>query len=59
MKVLVAGAGGVFGTLLVPAPAAAGHEVTGFTRNAAGAAKIEELGGDALIAETRSTAPRC
>jgi nucleoside-diphosphate-sugar epimerase len=49
MKVLLAGASGVFGTVLVPALVAAGHEVTGITRNAKGAERIAELGGSAVV----------
>jgi nucleoside-diphosphate-sugar epimerase len=51
MRVLLAGASGVFGTVLVPTLVAAGHEVTGITRTAKGAARIAELGGDAVIAD--------
>jgi nucleoside-diphosphate-sugar epimerase len=51
MRVLLAGASGVFGTVLVPALVAAGHEVTGITRTPGGAAKIEKLGGSAVVAD--------
>jgi nucleoside-diphosphate-sugar epimerase len=51
MRVLLAGASGVFGSVLLPALVAAGHEVTGITRTAKGAARITELGGDAVIAD--------
>lgn len=51
MRILVAGASGVFGTVLVPALVAAGHDVTGITRTPGGAAKIEKLGGSAVVAD--------
>jgi nucleoside-diphosphate-sugar epimerase len=51
MRVLLAGASGTLGTVLVPALVAAGHDVTGITRNAKGAARIAELGGSAVIAD--------
>jgi nucleoside-diphosphate-sugar epimerase len=51
MRVLLAGASGVFGTVLVPALVAAGHDVTGITRTPAGAARIGKLGGTAVLAD--------
>jgi nucleoside-diphosphate-sugar epimerase len=51
MRVLLAGASGVIGTVLVPQLVAAGHEVTGITRGAKGATHITGLGGEALIAD--------
>jgi nucleoside-diphosphate-sugar epimerase len=51
VKILLAGASGTFGTVLVPALVAAGHEVTGITRTAQGAARVTELGGTPVIAD--------
>ena len=56
MRVLIAGATGAIGRVLVPQLFAAGHEVWGLTRSDAGAAWLESAGakaarGDALVAE--------
>ncbi|MGW0583874.1 NAD(P)H-binding protein, partial [Streptomyces sp. NPDC002920] len=56
MRVLVAGATGAVGRLLVPMLVAAGHEATGTSRTPAGVERIRSLGAtgvrvDALDAE--------
>jgi nucleoside-diphosphate-sugar epimerase len=51
MKVLVAGATGALGKVLVPQLIAAGHEVTGMTRSDTGAAALRALGVDAVTAD--------
>src|SRR5512139_401893 len=51
MRVILAGASGIFGTVLLPALVAAGHEVTGITRTAKGVAHITELGGTAVVGD--------
>ncbi|SFB49262.1 Nucleoside-diphosphate-sugar epimerase [Cohnella sp. OV330] len=49
MKIAVAGATGAIGKSLIPLLLAAGHEVTGFTRHAASAARLEALGAKAAV----------
>lgn len=51
MKVLVAGATGALGRVLVPQLLAAGHEVTGMTRSETGAAAIRKTGAEAVLAD--------
>lgn len=49
MKIAVAGATGAIGKSLIPLLVAAGHEVTGFTRHAASAARLEAQGAKAAV----------
>ncbi|MDI4649002.1 NAD-dependent epimerase/dehydratase family protein [Cohnella hashimotonis] len=49
MKIAVAGATGAIGKSLIPLLVEAGHEVTGFTRRASGAAQLEALGAQAVV----------
>ncbi|MFC5405336.1 NAD-dependent epimerase/dehydratase family protein [Cohnella soli] len=49
MKIAVAGASGVIGRALIPLLIQDGHEVTGFTRNAGGAASLSDLGAKPII----------
>ncbi len=51
MKVVVAGASGVLGRPLVGALKRAGHEVVGLTRSAEGAATVQRLGGEGVVAD--------
>jgi nucleoside-diphosphate-sugar epimerase len=51
MKVFVAGGTGAIGEQLVPQLVAAGHEVVATSRSAEGAERIQELGGEAAIAD--------
>ncbi len=51
MRVLVAGATGAVGRLLVPLLVAAGHEVTGTSRTPAGIERIERLGARGVRAD--------
>ncbi|MFL5798280.1 MAG: NAD-dependent epimerase/dehydratase family protein [Actinomycetota bacterium] len=51
MKVFVAGARGVIGRRLVPMLVEAGHDVTGMTRHADGAAGIRELGAAPAVCD--------
>lgn len=51
MKVLVAGATGAIGQVLVPLLLRAGHEVTGLTRREDRAAALRELGAGAVICD--------
>ncbi|URN93816.1 MAG: NAD(P)-dependent oxidoreductase [Candidatus Pristimantibacillus lignocellulolyticus] len=50
MKILVAGATGVVGRLLLPKLILEGHEVFGLTQNASNKSIIENIGANALIA---------
>ena len=50
MKVLVAGATGALGRVLVPKLAEAGHDVVGMTRSAGKVAAIRALGAGAVVA---------
>lgn len=59
MRILLAAASGVFGTVLVPALTAAGHDVTGFTRTAVGSARITELGGAPQPPTSATAGPCC
>lgn len=47
----VAGASGVIGLRLIPLLRAAGHDVTGLTRSAAGGQRVERLGADAAVCD--------
>ncbi|MDG0794852.1 NAD(P)-dependent oxidoreductase [Cohnella ginsengisoli] len=49
MKIAVAGATGAIGKSLIPLLVAAGHEVTGFTRHAASAARLEAQDAKAAV----------
>ncbi|MFC3798830.1 NAD-dependent epimerase/dehydratase family protein [Cohnella sp. GCM10012308] len=49
MKIAVAGATGAVGRLLIPLLVEAGHEVTGFTRRASSAARLEAQGAKAVV----------
>ncbi|PYC64777.1 dTDP-glucose 4,6-dehydratase [Streptomyces tateyamensis] len=51
MRIFVAGATGVVGRQLVPMLLAAGHQVTGSSRTAAGAARVAALGGTGAQAD--------
>ena len=51
MRILLAGASGVFGRVLTPALLAAGHEVVGVTRSPDGVHVIEGMGAGAVIAD--------
>ena len=51
MRVFVAGATGVIGTVLVPRLLARGHEVTGMTRSEEGAAALRGHGAEAAVAD--------
>lgn len=51
MRILLAGASGVFGRVLTPALIAAGHEVVGLTRTAEGARGIEGMRASAVVAD--------
>jgi nucleoside-diphosphate-sugar epimerase len=51
MKVFVAGATGAVGARLVPLLVAEGHEVTGTSRSAAGAARVDAMGGHGVVAD--------
>jgi nucleoside-diphosphate-sugar epimerase len=51
MKIFVAGATGAVGLPLVRALAAAGHRVTGMTRNGQGVDRLRELGASASIVD--------
>ena len=53
MKVFVTGATGLIGAGVVRAMVAAGHEVTGLTRRAAGRAAIERAGARAVVGDMR------
>jgi nucleoside-diphosphate-sugar epimerase len=50
MRVLVFGASGYIGKRLIKGLVEAGHEATGFVRNAAGAHSVQELAADAIVA---------
>jgi nucleoside-diphosphate-sugar epimerase len=54
MKVLVAGATGALGGPLVRRLLAAGHEVTGLTRSAGGAARLRRAGAVPVVADVRN-----
>ncbi|WP_414684305.1 NAD-dependent epimerase/dehydratase family protein [Microbacterium sp.] len=45
MRVIVAGASGALGRVLVPELVRSGHEVIGLTRTAEGAARVRSAGG--------------
>lgn len=49
MRVLVAGASGAIGSLLVPQLIAAGHNVVGTSSSEAGAKRVEQVGGDGVV----------
>ena len=51
MKVFVAGASGAMGQRLVPRLVAAGHEVAALTRDESRAARIREMGAQAVIGD--------
>ncbi|MGV9778406.1 NAD-dependent epimerase/dehydratase family protein [Streptosporangium sp. NPDC003464] len=51
MNVLLAGATGTLGSVLVRGLLAAGHEVCGITRSAAGARRLAEAGATAVVAD--------
>ncbi|ACT00617.1 NAD-dependent epimerase/dehydratase family protein [Paenibacillus sp. JDR-2] len=51
MKIMVAGAAGVVGRLLLPMLTEAGHEVTGLTRSASKLEQIKQSGAAAAIAD--------
>jgi nucleoside-diphosphate-sugar epimerase len=51
MRILLAGASGVFGRALTPALIAAGHEVVGITRTPDGVRMIEEMGAGSVVAD--------
>jgi len=51
MRILLAGASGVFGRVLTPALLAAGHEVVGVTRSPEGVRAIEGMGAEAVVAD--------
>ncbi|MEU6729285.1 NAD(P)-dependent oxidoreductase [Nonomuraea wenchangensis] len=51
MNVLLAGATGTLGSVLVRELLAAGHEVCGITRSAAGARRLAEAGATAVVAD--------
>jgi nucleoside-diphosphate-sugar epimerase len=51
MRILLAGASGVFGRVLTPALIAAGHEVVGLTRTAEGVHGIEGMRASAVVAD--------
>lgn len=51
MRVFLAGATGVIGVRLIPLLAAAGHEVTGMTRNAGKADALRRLGAAPVVAD--------
>ena len=51
MRILLAGASGVFGRVLTPALIAAGHEVVGITRGPEGVRVIEGMGAGAVVAD--------
>jgi 2-alkyl-3-oxoalkanoate reductase len=51
MKVLVAGATGALGRVLVPQLIAAGHEVTGMTRSETGRAALHKMDADSVVAD--------
>ena len=56
MRILLAGASGVFGRVLTPALLSAGHEVVGLTRTPDGVRAIEAMGADALVADVMDRA---
>ena len=51
MKVVLAGASGAIGTPLIRQLTAAGHDVVGITRTPAKAARLRELGAEAVVAD--------
>jgi nucleoside-diphosphate-sugar epimerase len=51
MRILLAGASGVFGRVLTPALIASGHEVVGITRTPDGVRAIEAMGAGAVVAD--------
>jgi nucleoside-diphosphate-sugar epimerase len=51
MRILLAGASGVFGRVLTPALLAAGHEVVGITRTPGGVRTIEAMGAGAVVGD--------
>lgn len=51
MRILLAGASGVFGRVLTPALLDAGHEVVGITRTTDGVRVIESMGAGAVVAD--------
>ena len=51
MRILLAGASGVFGRVLTPALIDAGHEVVGLTRTSDGVRVIEGMGAGAVVAD--------
>jgi nucleoside-diphosphate-sugar epimerase len=51
MRILLAGASGVFGRVLIPELIAAGHTVVGITRTSDGVRVIEGMGAGAVVAD--------
>lgn len=51
MRILVAGATGAIGSALVPQLLSAGHEVSGLTRSAAGAERLQRMGARAVLGD--------
>jgi nucleoside-diphosphate-sugar epimerase len=51
MRMFVAGASGAVGAALIPLLLERGHEVHGMTRSPTGAARVEELGATAAVAD--------
>jgi len=51
MRILLAGASGVFGSVLTPALVKAGHEVVGLTRTQNGVRAVEAMGAGAIVAD--------
>ncbi|NUP45767.1 MAG: NAD(P)-dependent oxidoreductase [Catenulispora sp.] len=51
MRILLAGASGVFGHVLTPALVGAGHDVVGITRTQDGVRAIEAMGASAVVAD--------
>jgi nucleoside-diphosphate-sugar epimerase len=56
MRVLVFGASGYIGKRLIKGLVGAGHEATGFVRNAAGAESVKELKANAIVASLDDSA---
>ncbi|ACU76649.1 NAD-dependent epimerase/dehydratase [Catenulispora acidiphila DSM 44928] len=56
MRILLAGASGVFGRVLTPALIDAGHEVVGITRTPDGVRAIEAMGAGTVVADVMDRA---